>query len=47
MNQAFTEVEYIEMKEKLKTFKKEQEKESKLLLIEGIKNSRLKKRQTQ
>lgn len=34
LNQAFTEVEYIEMKEKLKTFKKEQEKESKLLLNE-------------
>lgn len=38
LNQAFTEVEYIEMKEKLKTFKKEQEKESKILLNEGIKN---------
>lgn len=34
------------MKEKLKTFKKEQEKESKLFLNEGIKNP-LKVRQTQ
>lgn len=36
LNQAFTDVEYIEMKEKMKTFQKEQEKDDRLL-NEGIK----------
>lgn len=38
LNQAFTEVEYIEMKEKLKTFQKEQEGKP---LNEGIEKLKL------